>query len=347
MAEAVAQTALGGMAETQEPEAAKRMVEEARASCAALFGAQAEEIAFVGPTAVGLSLVAAGIDWQPGDEVVYYAEDYPSNVYPWTDLARQGVKPVAVETPVSGHLTPELVFAALTSRTRLVALPSCHFLTGYRVDVKTIGRELARRDILFCVDAIQSLGATPLDAADFDFLSAGAHKWLLGPLGSGVFYVKKSRFDLLRPILLGSMNVVSPRFIPQKEIAFPAHARRYEAGGLNVAGIAGLNAAAGLLGAVGVERIAERLLSLHAYAADLLRHAGFTVLSDAFPEEAKSGIITAHKPGTDLKPLFDRLEARNIAASLRWDAKGNGYLRFSPHFYNTDRELEETAEILA
>src|SRR5207237_5945897 len=146
-----------------------------------------------------------------------------------------------------GEITPELVAASLTSRTKLVALASCHFFSGYRIDVDAIGRLLRERGVLFSLDAIQTLGAAPLSVEHVDFLSADAHKWMLGPLCIGIVYVKKEHFELLRPTLLGAWNVRSPNFITQNEIEFPNTARRYEPGVLNVAGIYGMNAAMEML----------------------------------------------------------------------------------------------------
>ena len=352
--EAVQLGAHRGAVSSQEYEGFPQELDDARAVAARLLvSAKPEEISLIGPTALGLNLVASGLAWHPGDEVVYYPGDYPSNVYPWTDLARRGVTPVPVAPAKTGHLTPELVFAALTPKTRLVALASCHFLTGYRLDYKTIGTELKKRGILFCLDAIQSLGATEVDAAYVDFLSADSHKWLLGPLGAGIFYVKKEHFATLRPALLGSWNVTSPRFIAQDEIAFPDHGRRYECGALFGLGILGMKASMEMLLSLGVDRIEQRLLHLHDYAATLFRKAGYEVLSDAFPVteafNAKTGIVTVRKPGasaTDYAALFEKLKKRKITASLRWDTEGEPHLRFSPHFYNTEVEFDVVLEAL-
>ncbi|HEY8965713.1 MAG TPA: aminotransferase class V-fold PLP-dependent enzyme [Candidatus Methylacidiphilales bacterium] len=342
--------------DSQEYAGFPQELDEARAVAAKLLvSAKPEEIALVGPTALGLNLVASGIEWAPGDEVIYYPGDYPSNVYPWTDLARKGVKPVPVCPATTGHITPELVFAALTPRTKLVALASCHFLTGYRLDYKAIGTELKKRGILFCLDAIQSLGATEVDAAYVDFLSADSHKWLLGPLGAGIFYVRKEHFAKLRPALLGSWNVTSPQFIAQDEIAFPDHGRRYECGALFGLGILGMKASMEMLLALGIANVENRLLGLHDYAADLFRKAGFEVLSDAFPKasggfNAKTGIVTIRKPGLDdagHAALFRKLKEKKITASHRWDAQGQPHLRFSPHFYNTETEFDVVLEALA
>ena len=167
---------------------------------ARLINAASEEVALLGPTSLGLNLVANGLTWNEGDEVVFYPDDYPANVYPWQSLASHGVRTVPLQPERLGEITPDLVLKALTPRTKLVALASCHFLSGYRLDYETIGEELSRRGVLFCLDAIQSLGATTIDVRHVDFLAADSHKWMLGPLGAGIFYVKKKHFTTLRPV---------------------------------------------------------------------------------------------------------------------------------------------------
>src|SRR5205085_6666177 len=190
-------------------------IEETRTLVAHLLGCGINEVAFTGPTASGLNAVANGLDWRPGDEVVCYLDDYPANVYPWLALERQGVRPVFLETSSIGKITPEIVESALTKRTRLVALASANYCSGYRIDLDAVGALCAGRGVLFSVDGIQTLGAFPVPLANIDFLSAGAQKWMLGPSGAGIFYVKESRQDLLRPAILGGWNVVSPNFIAQ------------------------------------------------------------------------------------------------------------------------------------
>jgi selenocysteine lyase/cysteine desulfurase len=139
-----------------------RDVAQTRASCAKLIGAEADEIALLGPTSLGLSLFANGLDWESGDELVYYADDYPANVYPWMALAKRDVVPKPLRSDAPGAITVEMVEAAITPRTRLVALASCHFLSGRRIDVDGIGKMLRERGVLFSLDAIQTLGAAPL-----------------------------------------------------------------------------------------------------------------------------------------------------------------------------------------
>src|ERR1700733_8177440 len=138
-----------------------RSIQETRASAAKLIGSSLEEIALIGPTSLGLSLFANGIDWRPGDEVICYLDDYPANVYPWLNLRSRGVAVRLLHPAETGELTPELVRDALTAKTRLVALASANFVSGYRIDLDGIGKLLREKDVLFSVDAIQTLGAFP------------------------------------------------------------------------------------------------------------------------------------------------------------------------------------------
>ena len=320
-------------------------IKDARRACAEFIGASADEIALLGPTSLGLSLFANGIEWKPGDEVLCYHGDYPANVYPWIELRRRGVTVRYLEPAEPGAITPALVAAALGPRTRLVALASAHFFTGYRIDVDAIGALLHARGVLFSLDAIQTLGAFPLSVEHVDFLSADAHKWLLGPLAIGIVYVKRTHFDLVRPTLLGAWNVMSPNFIAQDEVRFVATAQRYEPGVLNAAGIYGLKAALELIQSHGLETVATRLLELKAHLLAQLEPLGFTLLGPRSGPNASS-ITTFRHPTADCAKLFAALEQANIVASLRHDREGRDYLRFSPHLYNTEAEIDKAVDLL-
>ena len=332
----------------QEFDEVLRQVKEARQTCATFIGAQPEEIALLGPTSLGLSLFANGLPWREGDEVVCYHGDYPANVYPWMDLRRRGVVVRYLEPERPGEITPELVAAALTARTRLVALASCHFFTGYRIDVDAIGAILHERDVLFSLDAIQTLGAFPLDVgrAHIDFLSADAHKWMLGPLAIGIVYVERSRFELLRPTLLGAWNAISPNFNALDEVRFVPTAQRYEPGVLNIAGIFGLCAALEFFMKTGPDAIASRLLALKAHLVRQIEPLGFEILGAREGANASS-ITTFRHSSASSATLFSALENAGVIASLRHDRAGKDYLRFSPHVYNTEAEIDLAVGVLA
>ncbi len=322
-----------------------RNVKQTRRICADFIGAGADEVALLGPTSLGLSLFANGIPWREGDEVLCYQGDYPANVYPWIELRRRGVVVRYLDPALPGEITPELVAAALTPRTRLVALASAHFITGYRIDVDAIGALLQERGILFSLDAIQTLGAFPTRVTHVDFLSADAHKWMLGPLAIGIVFVKRTHFETLRPTLLGAWNVVSPNFQAQDEVQFVPTAQRYEPGVLNIAGIYGMRAAIELITSHGIDAVAARLLELKAHLLARIEPLGFRVFG---PREGATatGITTFRHESANSAKLFAALEKAGIVASLRLDREGREYLRFSPHFYNTEAELERAVDAL-
>lgn len=328
----------------QEYPEAWKAVTETRGVAARLIGAKASEISLLGPTSVGLSLVAAGLPWKAGDEVIINPDDYPANVYPWRDLERQGVIVRELKPASLGEITPDLVEAALTPRTRLVALASCHYLSGYRIDVDAIGRLVRGRGIWFCLDAIQTVGAFETQVDQVDFLSADSHKWMLGPMTAGIFYVRDEWQDMLRPGLLGSWNVRSPNFIAQNEIAFERGGRRYEPGALNINGILGMRAGIELIEEMGLPAISEQLIRLKKRLHERLAPLGFEFLGPPPDSPAASGITTVWHPRLKLEPVQEGLAAQRIAVSLRHTRDERAHIRFSPHFYNTESEMDRVAD---
>ncbi|MEI6322772.1 MAG: aminotransferase class V-fold PLP-dependent enzyme [bacterium] len=346
-AEAMREYITASCEEQQEFSGVLRALAATRQEAAALLGADAGEIALLGPTALGLSLFANGLEWKAGDEVVLYGDDYPANVYPWLNLQRLGVVIRYLEPESLGKITPEVVEAALTPATRLVALASCHFQTGWRIDIPAIGSLLRSRDILFSLDAIQTLGAFPTPASEVDFLSADAHKWLLGPLAAGIVYVAKERFAECRPTLLGSWNVKSPDFLAQRTISFEEGGRRYEPGSLNIAGIYGMRASMNLLMTTGLDNVSALILERRDQLEKSLAYFGFEFLSPRSHEPLRSGIVTARHPGSDPALLFSAMEKAGIAASLRKTRDHGNWLRFSPHFYNTPEEINHVVDFIS
>ena len=341
--QAVKETAEKAALNDQE-EGLSKLLRITRKRAAQLLGADTSEMALIGPTTVGLSAVAAGLDWQEGDEILVYRDCFPVNVYPWQALESRGVKVRWLQTPALGQITLELVAENLTDQTRLVALASCHFVSGWRIDHDAIGRVLRERGVLFCLDAIQTLGAFPTTVKYVDFLAADAHKWLLGPCAAGIFYVRRELQDRLVPSAFGWNNVRCPNYIAQEEMHLRSDARRYEAGSFNILGIAGMNAALGLLLEVGIESIAADLKVKRAWLVRALQEKGYEVF---YPEASEAGGITScWLEGGDMPALGEKLARENIVASVRADRSGRDYLRFSPHFYNTPKELEKAVSLL-
>jgi selenocysteine lyase/cysteine desulfurase len=322
------------------------MQRRARELTARLLHATPEEIALVGPTSLALSFVAGGLQFRKSDNILVYLDDYPSNVYPWMALADRGVEVRFLNIRELGRIRPIDVLGQIDEATRLVALASCHFISGYRVNLNEIGAALRKRGILFCVDAIQTLGAYPTTVEHIDFLAADAHKWMLGPCAAGILYVRKEALARLQPIVFGWNNVRCPNFVAQEQLTFRSGAHRYEAGTQNLLGIAGLNAALELIEEIGVEAIAAELLRKRAWLVPALHAKGYAVLQANASNENASAIISFHKPGVDLPSLAERLAQGGVVSSLRADRSGQQYIRFSPHFYNTDAELQRAVELL-
>jgi len=345
VAEAVAECARQGTLGDQEAFVLHRL-NDARKLGAQLLNCQPEEVALVGPTSLALSFVAAGLNFRKHDNILIYHDDYPSNVYPWMALAERSVEVRLLNTRGLGVIRPQDVMGQVDENTRLVALASCHFVSGYRIEIQAIGKFLRDRGILFCLDAIQTLGAFPTTVEHVDFLAADAHKWLLGPCGAGLLYVRREIQEKLNPPVYGWHNVRCPNFVAQEHIVFRSGAAKYEAGTHNLLGLAGLIAAMELTLETGVENIAAELLRKRAWLVPALQAKGFTVLNAEAKKENASGIISFHQPGKDLAPLHQKLADAGVVASLRTDRQGQNYLRFSPHFYNTDAELQRTLELL-
>jgi selenocysteine lyase/cysteine desulfurase len=346
VAEAISNYALQAATGDQERFVYPGILSHGRAQAAQLLNCQPEEVAFVGPTSLALSFIASGLKFRRGDNILIYFDDYPSNVYPWMALAEQGIEVRLMNTRGLGVIRPQDVIGQVDENTRLVALASCHFVSGYRIDFQTIGKSLQNRGILFCLDAIQTVGAFPMFADSVDLLAADAHKWLLGPCGSGLMYVRAALQDKLNPPVYGWHNVRSPDFVAQEQIIRRSGGAKYEAGTQNLLGLVGLIAGIELILELGIENIARELLRKRACLVPAIAAKGYTVLhADARPENS-SGITSFYLPGKDLAPLHQKLLDAKIITSLRVDRSGQKYIRLSPHFYNSDAELQRLLEYL-
>jgi len=346
VAEAVQARALAATVDDQEASLPAQYLSDTRRIVAEALHAQSDEIAFVGPTSVALSYIAGGMPWKKGHNILVYHDDYPSNVYPWMALADRGVEVRLLNVRELGKIRLIDVQGQVDENTRLVALASCHFVTGWRVNVDALGKWLHSRGILLSIDAIQTLGAFPTTVEHVDFLAADAHKWLLGPCAAGVLYVRKEVQARLQPIVHGWHNVRSPGFLTQDDIQFRGDARKYEAGTQNLLGIAGLRAAFALLEEVGIESIAAELSRKRAWTVAALLEKGCEVLQPEAPPENTGGITTFAVPGADMAGLHRSLSDAGIVTSLRTTRDGRQWIRLSPHYYNTDAELHRVLETL-
>jgi selenocysteine lyase/cysteine desulfurase len=328
------------------PDWVKR-VEVMRGVAARLIGAHPDEIALVGNTTAGISLVAEGIDWRPGDNVVTLADEFPSNVYPWFNLASRGVQTRQVPTDLSGRLDLERLAEACDERTRVVTVSWIGFATGYRHDVKQIARIAHERGALLFLDAIQGLGAFPVDVNDLgiDFLAADGHKWLLGPEGAGIAYIRREHLDKLRPIGVGWHSVPASQDFTHIELNLRPTAARYEGGSQNNAGMLALGASLKLLMDCGIDAVAASILDITDQACHRLAEIGAKVVSDRRPDhragEQRSGIVSFELPGRDPLAVKRHALRQNVVFGCR-----AGRLRISPHAYNNEEDLDRLIEAL-
>src|SRR2546423_695892 len=206
------------------------IIERGRRLGAQLLNCQPSEVALVGPTSLALSLIASGLKFRRGENILIYFDDYPSNVYPWMAMAEQRVEVRMLNVRNLGIIRPQDVLGQIDENTRLVALASCHFISGYRLAHAEIGQVLRERNILFCLDAIQTVGAFETTVEHVDLLAADAHKWLLGPCGAGLIYVRRSLQERLNPPIYGWHNVRCPDYVAQEQIVFCNGAQKYQTG---------------------------------------------------------------------------------------------------------------------
>jgi len=311
--------------------------DRARASAAKLIGAQPSEIAILKNTSEGLSFVAGGLHWNGGDNVITTGIEFPSNFAPWKRLEPRGVECRVAKLPTIENIEP-----LIDARTRLITVSSVAFHNGFTADLDAIGELCAARNVLFCVDAIQSVGVLPMDVrrSRIDFLAADGHKWICGPEGAAMFYVADERRDLVDPIENGWENIERKGKFIDAPIDWRADARRYEAGSLNTTGIHGLRAALDLVLEIGIDTITPRALAVANTLADGLESIGWRIES---PRPLRSPIVGATPPGDKSLLWWHRqLEEQHVICAPR-----EGMLRFSPHFYNSVEEASRVIEILS
>ncbi|MCD4748209.1 MAG: aminotransferase class V-fold PLP-dependent enzyme [Thermoanaerobaculales bacterium] len=309
---------------------------------AELIGCAPEDISLIRSTSEGLSLIAEGLTWKEGDEVLLGEEEFAANAAPWLNLKNRGVKIVRFSQP-SGRTDPARIEDLITSRTRLLALSWVAFHTGWVAPLEELGTLCRSKGIFLVVDAIQGLGVLPMKMRKFglDAVVADSHKWLLGPEGAGLMGTSPALRAQLRPVLSGWRNIKRiPGDFFLKEAEFHLDGRRFEPGATNAVGIAGLAAALDLLTTVGPEALENRTIMLNKHLTRILISRGWEVLSPGSGHSV-AGIVAARPGGVDPSEARRRLEERHVVCSVR-----QALVRFSPHFYVTTPELDALGHIL-
>ncbi len=320
-------------------------ISQVKQAIAKLINARSEhEIAFVPNTSTGLSLVANGLDWHEGDNVIISDMEFPANRYPWENLKRHGVELIEVNSLPDGTIDVEDVCEAITNRTRVVSLSSVQYASGFRIDLKPISEMVHQAGGYLCVDGIQSVGVIPMDVQEFgiDFLSADGHKWLLGPEGMGFFYVHEDLSPLLNPPVLGWHSVVNPMDFGNYKFQLHDDAKRFEPGTQNIPGIVAMGASIDVLLEVGIEQVWENVQKLTQQICDGLPHVGCKVLSPRGKGQTSGSVVFAPtNENVNTKRVVAELAKQNIFAVVR-----EGRIRVSPHFYNQPQQIDRLLEQL-
>lgn len=308
-----------------------------------LNAASSDEIALVKNTSEGLSFIAYGLHWQAGDNIVGIRQEFPSNRFVWQSLSTQGVEFRQLDLNQYPHDPEQALMQLCDARTRLIAISAVQYASGLRMDLARVGEFCQQRNILFCVDAIQQLGAIPFDvqAVYADFVAADGHKWLLGPEGLGILYVRQAIQDQLRLTQYGWHMAANVGDYSVEDYAIAPSARRFECGSPNMLGIHALHASLKLLLEIGIETVWQQLQERSQFLMQSLSAIpSIDVLSDTRPERG-SGIITFRSQHYSAEQLYIHLRNSGVFCAPR-----GGGVRFSPHFYTPLAQLEQVVLLL-
>jgi len=309
-----------------------------RSAAAQLIGASRGEIAITKNTSEGIATVQMGLDWKAGDKVVAFREEFPANYFPWLRLEQRGVRVewLSIYDPL------EKIDKACAGA-RLLSISFVNYLSGFRVDLKAIGEICKRHGCFYFVDAIQGLGVFPIDVREMGIhaLAADGHKWLLGPEGCAILFVAQEVQDQVEPVEFGWTNIAGYNDYSCRDMTLRADAGRYEPGTLNTIGCYGLRASMELILEVGVESVGASVMNLAGRIAEGVVERGYRLMIDRTPETG-SGILSFQKEGIDSRLVVRHLKDARVTAAPR-----QGWVRVSPHFYNSVEEVDRLLEALA
>ncbi len=317
-------------------------MEGLRSNYGKLVGAPAERIAHMPNTVSGINVLANGLEWKSGDHILLYMDEFPSNVMPFLNLRDKGVEVEFISAP-DGRVTPELFEAALKPKTRLISISSVQYLTGFRADMKTLSALCRSRDILFSVDAIQSVGVVPTDvvASGIDFMAVGGHKWMMSPLGTGFLYVTEELQSQLKLANRGYMAHVNPMDFGNFDQELTPDAKRFELGAFNASGMVGAERATELLLDCGIDSIFRHIRKLIGQFEWGLEELPFSTLYEFEENEQSSICMFSHDDPSQNESMFESLSESGVNISLR-----GGGLRLAPHYYNTSDEVDKILALL-
>ena len=298
-----------------------------------------DDIALQKNTSEGLSAIAYGIDWQPGDNIVISNQEFPSNRIVWESLADKGV--TVTQADLTSDDPANAVINACTEQTKLVSISSVQYASGIRLDLEKIGAHCKSAQILFCVDAIQSLGVFPMDcqAIHADFVVADGHKWMLGPEGLAVFYSTPQARAQLKLNQFGWHMVEAMGDYDREEWEEASSARKFECGSPNMVGTYALSASLSLLLEIGIDNVAEAVMARSELLISLLKAIPQVEILSPQTADISAGIVTFKHNQFDSEALYNQLKDQQVICAYR-----GGGVRFSPHFYTPLQKIHAAVD---
>lgn len=300
-----------------------------------MFNCTPDRLAWTDCVGTSMNMIAQGLDFQEGDHIILNDLEFPSNVYPFLNLEKQGVKVEIVSTE-NGVVSIEKIEAAITPKTKLISVSHVQFLTGYRVDLVRLGEICKKHGIIFCVDVIQSTGVVNIDIKkmNIDFLAGGSHKWLMALIGLGYFYISEELQSKINQKYVGWTAVNDMWNLLDYKIDFRDTADRFQNGGHSFIGVVALSASLEIIMQIGIDKVEEAILSNTDYLINSLSELGYDSILKGLPNENRAGIVSIKLEESD--KLAAELKEKNVTVAVR-----QGILRMSPHYYNTKDDIDE------
>jgi len=315
----------------------------ARGLLASMMNVEPEQIAFTRNTSDGFAIIANGLEWQAGDNIVSYAREFPANYYPWRRIRDHFNVELRLCPEAEGRIDLDEFISLIDSNTKVVAISSVQFNSGFRADLERIGRAARAVDALFCVDVIQGLGAHGYDlpAQYVDAASGASHKWLCAPEGCGFVYLSERAHERVEPTLTGWISVETPWDFDDREQPLKPNALALESGTGVSSLFYGLEQSLKLINETGLEKIESHLETLTDQLCDSLGGKDYDIVSSRRNGEKSAIVCIKHRNGRDPNEIFKELEASNVIVSAR-----DGRLRIAPHFYNDESDIQRLIDAL-
>jgi cysteine desulfurase / selenocysteine lyase len=311
-----------------------KIISENKIALTEMLNTSPDRIAFTDNTSNGINLLASGINWKKNDRILLNDAEFPANVYPYLNLKKKNVF-IDFAKSKDGIISAQELIQSVRPGTKLIAVSFVQFLSGCRIDLEILGKYCKENGIIFAVDAIQGLGAFSLDVKKYnvDFISCGTQKWMMGIPGLGFIYVSGELQDKISQQYVGWVSVENVWDLLNYNLELKKSAERFQTGTMNIFGLYALNVSLKLFKEFGQKNVENEILMNTAYLLSELKKIGLDPLLWDYDEANLSGIVSVKI--NNAKKIFEDLSAKNITGTFR-----EGHLRFSPHFYNSNEDID-------